>query len=418
MSLRLIIFSILLAFSLCSAVNTAQAAEIKNIRFGKSGEATRIVLDSTGPLKYDIGTLPAPPRIVLDLPGATKLSEKHEKDPTNRIQDVRFGSPDANTARIVFDLNTPVKIVTELMLPPGPASHYHRLVLDIDKAAAMEDTLNTAKTGDTQHKKTTQLPDISQTAHYQLARLSLPTPRPSKLSRDRGSKYQIVIDPGHGGGDPGGVSKNGLYEKDIVLSIGQVLKTKLEATGRYEVHMTRDSDRYIQLRDRFQKAQRLKADLFISLHADIIDNPSVRGASVYTLSETASDAETARLAQQANTSGIIAGVDLGAEDNDVADILLDLIRRESLNESRLFADLFVVSLDDQNVRALNNAHRYAGFAVLKAPDVPSVLIEAGFMSNNHDVRLLQTRDYQTRLATSIRKAIDNFFNRIERLERG
>jgi N-acetylmuramoyl-L-alanine amidase len=411
------VFLLLAFITMAFSTNQADAAEVKNIRFGKSGDATRIVIDSVGPLKYEIGTLAGPPRIVLDLPGSTKINERHQQDPSKRIKAVRFGRPH-NLARIVFDLKHPAKIITELMLQPGPASNYHRLVLDLDNANSMGNTVNIATAAPAASRRTSGGASSATSSYKQNARFDLPTPRPPALERKARKKHLIMLDPGHGGQDPGGIGKNGVREKDIVLSLARTLKQQLEATGRYEVRLTRNTDHYVQLRERFRIARAANAELFISLHADKIHIPSVRGASVYTLSETSSDAETARLAQQANNAGVIAGVDLGEEDAEVADILLDLVRRESLNESKLFADLLVVSMGDHNIRALNNTHRFAGFAVLKAPDIPSVLIEAGFISNAHDARLLQKHDYQLGLSNSIRHAVDTFFNRIERLERG
>lgn len=411
-------FSVLLAFvTLAFSINQASAAEVKNIRFGKNGEATRIVIDSAGPLEYEIGTLPEPPRIVVDLPGTTKTNKRHQEDPTKLVKGVRFGQPH-NLTRIVFDLKKPAKIITELMLQPGPASEYHRLVLDLDNASTMDNTVNVAAATSSSSRMASGNAPSARPSYKQNVHFDLPTPRPSELTRPPRQKHLIMLDPGHGGQDPGGIGKNGVREKDLVLSLARILKQKLESTGRYDVLLTRESDHYVQLRERFHMARAANAELFISLHADKIHIPSVRGASVYTLSNTASDSETARLAQQANNAGIIAGVDLGEEDEEVADILLDLVRRESLNESKLFADLLVVSMGEQKIRALNNTHRYAGFAVLKAPDIPSVLVEAGFISNTHDARLLQKREYQTRLAITIRHAVDTFFDRIERLERG
>ncbi|HEX9448045.1 MAG TPA: N-acetylmuramoyl-L-alanine amidase, partial [Dongiaceae bacterium] len=178
---------------------------------------------------------------------------------------------------------------------------------------------------------------------------------------------------------------------------------------RYRVMLTRDSDIYIPLRERFKVARDNGADLFISLHADSHNDPFMRGASVYTLSETASDAEAADLANQENKSDIIAGVDLTKQSGMVTDILIDLAQRDTINQSSSFATSLVAELKSDTLM-LEHSHRSAGFAVLKAPDVPSVLIEMGYVSSQKDEILLNDRQHQVRLAKAIRRAIDDFFS--------
>lgn len=228
-------------------------------------------------------------------------------------------------------------------------------------------------------------------------------------------KPLIVIDPGHGGVDPGAVGEN-LTEKELTLSVAKALKKELEATGQFRVTLTRSKDIYIPLRERFGLAREKNADLFISLHADSHNDPLTRGASVYTLSEKASDAEAAALAAKENKSDIIAGVDLSQQNSVVTDILIDLAQRDTKNMSTRFASLLVKELKRETM-LLGNTHRYAGFAVLKAPDVPSVLVEMGYISSSKDEALLSSAKHQKRLARAIRDAIVNYFSWQEMVRR-
>jgi N-acetylmuramoyl-L-alanine amidase len=217
-----------------------------------------------------------------------------------------------------------------------------------------------------------------------------------------------VIDPGHGGIDPGAIGAT-LNEKQLTLAVAKALKEELEDTGKFRVLLTRSRDVYIPLRERFGLARAKGAELFISLHADSHNNPLTRGASVYTLSEKASDAESAALAAKENKSDVIAGVDLSKQSNVVSNILIDLAQRDTKNMSTRFASLLVRELKDQTM-LLGNTHRFAGFAVLKAPDVPSVLVEMGYISSSKDEALLSSSTHQKKLARAVRKAVENYFS--------
>ncbi len=393
----------------------AFAQNITVFRTGaQMGGLTRLVIESDGPLAYNVDTLPSPPRVVFDVNSSANISPSRISDATGLITAVRFGRPNNATKRIVFDLSRAAVVKKHFALPPSGANKTIRTVIDLDPVGTVVPKPEPLpKIADIEPR----IVDITPRILYE-NQAGIPNPRPQGLEPPAAprQKYLVVLDPGHGGADPGAIGHNGIREKDIVLSLAKKVRQRLEASGRFEVVMTRESDYYIKLRDRFKKARDKKAHLFISLHADKIHVPSVRGASVYTLSETASDKETARLAQQENNAGIVAGVDLAIEDDTVADILLDLARRETLNESKLFANLFVNAMKDKGIRRLKNPHRYAGFAVLKAPDVPSVLIEAGFMSNKGDAVLLQSREYQQKVASAIHLSVDKFFDRIEYLQ--
>jgi N-acetylmuramoyl-L-alanine amidase len=209
---------------------------------------------------------------------------------------------------------------------------------------------------------------------------------------------------------------SGIYEKHVTLAMARELKKELEETGRFKVMLTRDRDIFIRLGDRVQIARDAKAELFISVHADTVKNKAIRGPSVYTLSEKAADKEAAELAERENKADLIAGIDLSHETPEVTNILIDLAQRESMNESARFAAVLVDQLK-LTTSVLRNTHRFAGFAVLKAPDVPSVLLELGFLSNPSDERSLRSRNYRAQLATAVAKALDAHFVRVEEATR-
>ena len=225
-----------------------------------------------------------------------------------------------------------------------------------------------------------------------------------------------MIDPGHGGIDPGARSISGINEKEIALAYALDLKRRLEATGRYRVVMTRDTDIFISLSDRREIAQRHDGDLFVSLHANNHRQSKIRGASVYTLSEKASDAEAKLLAAKENTADIIAGIDLDGQPDDVGDILLDLVQRETMNLSKKFANTLVDHLG-KVTPLLRNTHRFAGFAVLKSPVVPSVLVEIGYLSNRAEERLLLSAKHRATIVGATVRSIDAYFELQEALNR-
>jgi N-acetylmuramoyl-L-alanine amidase len=235
---------------------------------------------------------------------------------------------------------------------------------------------------------------------------TVPTLRPG--SAPAAALPLIYIDPGHGGPDPGTIGTTGTYEKDVTLAMAKELQRQLLATGRYRVKMTRDSDKFVALRPRFEMARRDHADMFISLHADANPFYSARGATVYTLSETASDSEAEALAAKENKADLIDGVDLSRQNNTVTSILIDLAQRETKNRSAAFAELLVHDMG-QVTLMLRNSHRFAGFAVLKAPDIPSVLIELGYLSDAQDEALLISPLHRTKLATAMLHAIDGYY---------
>ena len=233
-----------------------------------------------------------------------------------------------------------------------------------------------------------------------------PAPLPTAA---RSGKRLIILDAGHGGIDPGTHGQSGLLEKNLVLSVAKTLRKVLESTGRYRVQLTRDTDVFIPLRERVNIARAVHGDLFVSLHADSSEHRDVRGASVYTLSEDASDREAATLAEKENMSDIIAGVDLTGENSPVASILIDLAQRDTMNRSMRFAETVVGSLPAATMLLPMFPHRSAGFAVLKGPDIPAVLIELGYLTNVKDEAEMATEAWRNGVARAISSAVDKHF---------
>jgi N-acetylmuramoyl-L-alanine amidase len=237
--------------------------------------------------------------------------------------------------------------------------------------------------------------------------LSLP---PVEGPRDA-SRPLVVIDAGHGGHDPGAINReNGGREKDVTLAIAQAIRDRLVRSGRVRVALTRDDDRFLVLQERYGIARKLNADLFISIHADSADNETARGATVYTLSETASDREAARLAARENKADVLNGVNLGGQSNDVSSILIDLTQRESMNISVNFARLLQREAAPY-VPFRGAAHRFASLMVLKAPDTPSVLFETGYISNADDAAFLASKEGRDNVAKGVARAIEVHFAR-------
>jgi N-acetylmuramoyl-L-alanine amidase len=223
----------------------------------------------------------------------------------------------------------------------------------------------------------------------------------------------IVIDPGHGGTDPGAIGYSGTYEKNVTFATARTVARLLSDSGRYKVVMTRTDDEFIPLHQRVAIARAAHGDLFLSIHADAIPDEDVRGASVFTLSEKASDAAAAALADRENGADSVAGIDLGSQPPEVSSILIDLARRQTNNLSIGLAKEIVSQLG-RRVRLLENSHRAAGFAVLKAPDIPSALVEMGCLSNQQEDKLLRTAAYRDKVAGGIVQSIDAYYSQVVR----
>ncbi len=396
---------LLVLFGMLGAIPSAMAIDgtVEAIRIGQHPDKIRFVMDISNPLDFKVFSLADPYRVVIDLPEVSFSSGAH---PENRrpkaIKGFRFGLFRPGTSRVVIDTAQPYSIAAAFPLP-AKGDQSPRIVLDLKPTTRAAFLTESAKSV-----------AAAQAARRTILTAPKPTAPPllTRPQRRANDKILVAIDAGHGGVDPGAIGVSGVYEKQIVLNAARVLKSELERTGRYKVLLTRDRDVFLRLRERIAIARRAGADLFVSLHADSIPNRKLRGASIYTLSEKASDKEANLLAVNENKSDIIAGMDFGTETPEVTSILIDLAQRETMNHSARFAGMLVREMRGE-VKLLKTAHRFAGFAVLKAPDIPSVLVELGFLSNNHDEKLLRSTAHLKRVAAALRRAIDDYFDLVQ-----
>ena len=355
---------------------------------------TRFVADLTRSIDLAAFTLADPYRIVIDVPQLVfRLPARAGESGRGLVKAFRFGLVMQGGSRIVLDVTGPVRVDKAFVLDPiegQPA----RLVVDlvaVDRDSFLRNLAieNQARRASTAATRAEREPAAKNT-----------DPRPL-----------VVLDPGHGGLDSGTIAPStGDNEKTIVLDFALKLRDKLEKTGKYRVAMTRSDDHFVPLADRVRFARTNQAALLISIHADALAHRDTKGhgATVYTLSETASDTEAARLADAENRADLIAGVDLSAEPDDVTDILIDLAQRETKSFSMQFARALVSEVKT-SARLNERPLKAAGFRVLTAPDVPSVLIELGFVTNPQDLKLLTSDAWRARVADSMVHAVATFF---------
>ena len=386
--------------ALLSSVQSVLAkSKVTAVRIGDYSSKTRIVFDLSGKVAFNLFSLADPYRVVINLPEIDWRFNPDAVKTGKRITGFRFGLFKPGQSRVVIDVARPAIVKKSFILEPGKKRGY-RLVVDLVDSTRKE--------------------FLAAVKRNQVARLSPakppPAAKPKPKAKSGDTRPLIAIDPGHGGVDPGARGRSGSWEKTLTLKQGLELRRQLLATKRYRVIMTRQNDVFVRLRERIAKAQWAGADLFISLHADSIANRRVRGGAVYTLSEKASDKEVAALARKENKADIIAGIDLNEQSKTVAKILIDLRQRLTKNESATLAKGLVKELRG-NMRLLRNNHRFAGFAVLKAPDIPSVLIEMGYLSNRDDERLLRDPRHRRKIAKSIVRSINGYFARQQALRR-
>jgi N-acetylmuramoyl-L-alanine amidase len=399
----------------CFGTAVAAAPQVTDVRVGVYPAKTRIVLDVSGTVTFRTFILPKPYRVVVDMSEVTWSPKMRKAPHGGLITGMRFGLFKPGSSRVVLDASGPVRVAKAFVIPPPKGKSGYRLVVDIAKTnrKAFMTAYQVAVQRNATRKKVSRPVAGDQRA---IKRAALRTPPPLKRKTPKEEKPLIMIDPGHGGVDPGAMSRSGVWEKHIVLAFARELRRQLLQTGKYRVRLTRDGDIFIRLRNRIARARRAGADLFISVHADSIRNHRVRGTSVYTLSERASDKEAGALAQKENKSDLIAGVDLNEQSNDVVNILIDLAQRETMNESAVFARKLVDELARVR-KMLRNTHRFAGFAVLKAPDIPSVLVELGYLSNRADERMLRDARQRRRLASAMTRAVNAYFLRQQALNK-
>jgi len=392
-----------LAFALLAAMPTlvttpayakSKATIAKDARLAGDRERTRFIADLSKKVDMHVYALGNPYRVIVDAADVSfQMPQGIGKKQRGLVSAFRYGLFAPGKSRIVLDVSGPFLIDKTFVLEPRddqPA----RLVIDL---IPTDEKTFLAKLREEKDKRAEK------------AEIPLPTaPEHSAYA-----KPIVVLDPGHGGVDPGASSPNGVNEKDVVLQFAERLKEKLVGTGHYEVFMTRDDDTFLPLKERVAFAQKKGAGLFLSIHADYFpaEIDDARGATVYTLSERASDAEAKALAAKENFSDAIAGVELPEESDEVvANILIDLAQRETKNRSVVFARSIVGELASKGTLHTKRL-RSAGFRVLKAPDVPSVLLELGFLSNSEDEKQLTSETWRRRMADSVAEAVDGYFTK-------
>ncbi len=376
------------------------------LRLSSTGGRTRFVLELSENIDFSIFRLADPYRIVLDLPeldftvgnGGSPMPA-----PTGLIKSIRWGLFQAGDTRVVIDLADAADVKNAFVLPATGGTP-HRFVIDLERTTKDKFL---AQVGPQFRIGKQTMPQQAQ---------AKPDDRTRPVKNPANTKKVVMLDPGHGGVDPGAIGASGIYEKIITLAAARQLKGRLEETGRYKVVLTREKDVSVGLTERRELAHDAGADIFVSLHADSIANKTVRGLSVYTLSEKASDAEAAALADQENDADRIIGIDLSRETQEVRHILVDLAQRESMNLATRVAGRLIDQLR-REAMMLRTAHRFARFAVLKSPDIPSVLIEMGYLSHKEEEASLKTESYRAKLMAAVVRGLDEHFGAIQSAQR-
>jgi len=384
----------------------AEAGRIASARMWPAQEYTRVILESPAPIEYALLVLKNPDRLVLDLPGTELTSElaqlPNRVQPTDPyISGIRVGKKAPTVVRVVLDLKAEVKADAFALQPF--AGFGHRLVLDVYPLTPVDPLMALLES---ERAKEGAAPVRAPESPVP------PRERPSASRPDAGPKPRritIAIDPGHGGEDPGAIGRRGTYEKNVALAIGRKLKTLVDAEPNMRAMLTRDDDYFVPLADRVQKARRVQADLFISIHADAFREPNARGSSVFALSESGATSAAAKwLAQKENSADLIGGVDLDRRDPMLARMLLDLSQTAQISDSLKVGRQVLEGIGTHN--ALHKATvEQAGFAVLKAPDIPSILVETAFISNPDEELKLRSEHHQQKFAGSIRDGVARYF---------
>lgn len=423
---------IALIFAQLGFLQLAQAAiVISEARVWPAPDYTRITLEANTPIKHSMMLLKNPDRLVVDMENVElgdalkTISQKIQaNDPY--IQQIRTGYFKPGVVRVVIDLRAEIK--PEIFVLPPAGEYKHRLVIDVyptvDPLVALLKQLNspTGKTltvpGDVPADTAVladNMPDVPGSKAAILDKdpqaVAMPQatiPEQPVFAIDR--RFIVVIDAGHGGEDPGARGAKGSYEKHVTLAVAKKLKKLVDAEPNMRGVLTRDGDYFIPLQGRVMKARKLKADLFVSIHADAFVKPHARGSSVFALSERGATSASARyLANKENQSDLIGGVSLGDKDPYLARTLLDLSQTATINDSLKLAKAVLGQIGDIN--KLHKPHvEQAGFAVLKSPDIPSILVETAFISNPEEERKLNDDDYQEKMARAILNGIKNYFD--------
>ena len=397
-------------------------AGIVAVRVWPAKDYTRVTLESDGALQYSHQLVDSPPRLVVDITGlqlSPTLKELVSKIRTDDpyVRQVRVGQFQPGVVRLVFDLKTHVKPQVFEQAPIG--QYRNRLLFDLypevdndPLLGFLEDQERREKEGNPKSLNTPQGKSIDKLDKE----IANSAGNRNETNRDGNANnttrmITIALDPGHGGEDPGAVGKAGSYEKNVVLSIARRLKQKIELEPNMRVALTRDADYFVPLGSRVQKARRLQADLFVSIHADAFVDANARGSSVFALSESGASSSSARwLAKKENSADLIGGVNLSGQDRHVAEVLLDLSTTAQINESLKIGRSVLNSIGNLNTLHSKGVEQ-ASFAVLKAPDIPSILIETAFISNPAEEAKLNDEDYQDQLAEAIIHGIRRYFSK-------
>jgi len=416
----------------------AGAAQILAVRVWPADDYTRVTLENDSDLKTEHFLVPDPPRLVVDIDGldlnSTLKSLVAKVEPNDPyIKQVRVGQNRPKVVRLVFDLKEEIKPQVFTLAPVG--TYKHRLIFDLypvreaDPIAALIEKGEWSPGDGTPTAVPAQpapaqppVPDPVGRIEAEIAALGgtpqvAPPPAPGKsLIKPKPPVSNVVrmvtiaLDPGHGGEDPGAIGATGSREKDIVLAVAKRLKTKLEALPNTRVMLTRDGDYFVPLGTRVEKARKVQADLFVSIHADAFTVPTARGSSVFVLSEKGATSTAARwLANDQNKADMIGGVNLGKHDKQLASVLFDLSTTAQINDSLKLGKAVLGEIGGIN-RLHKAAVEQAGFAVLKAPDIPSILVETAFISNPEEEAKLKDDGYQDQLANAIAKGIKRYFS--------
>lgn len=408
--------------------SASAAGTVKDVTFLPHSNGVRVVLELGRKIPFEQRTIDGPPRLVIDLPDVSWQFPKERSTRSYRfVRGFRFGRLKDGISRLVIDADRPFKIDKVFELPPSDSTG-HRIVTDLvplpigsvmapqqmrsapTVAAADLPPIPKAKPRNIRDRSERRLADARRRDSLRLEardrnRTPLPVLRPSL----RIEKRMIVLDPGHGGIDPGASGKRGTYEKNVVLAMALELRRQLLDSGRYDVVLTRSDDSFVRLRDRLHIARASSGHLFLSLHADSLAKAdNVRGAAVYTLSDQASSEEAARLAGNENRADILGGIDLSHHEPIVTQILIDLAQRDANSKSLRIGDILVEELTDVTTM-LRKQRQQAGFVVLKSPDMPSALIELGYLSNSKDEKRLNDPNHLSDLAGAVVDAIDRYF---------
>ena len=408
----------MLVFCLPALFLPAHAADVlvTSTRVWPAPDYTRVTIESQQPVKHALFSLDNPDRLVLDLEGVVLSATLNElagkisaDDPY--IKGVRVGRFKPGTVRLVFDLKARVKPEVFALAPV--AEYGHRLVLDVYPLEPPDPLLAFLKNRETPAPGTVEAPAPEAAAPQAAAKTEPPAAKSaSRAARPPSERLiTIAIDAGHGGEDPGARGRKGTLEKHVTLEIAKKLKERIDDEPNMRAVLTRDGDFFIPLHVRVEKARRVRADLFVSIHADAFIKPSANGSSVFALSERGATSAAARwLAKQENDADLIGGVNLGVKDPYLKQTLLDLSQTASINDSLKLGKAVLNEMG--GINRLHKSHvEQAGFAVLKAPDIPSILIETAFISNPDEERKLKNPAYQNKMADAIFTGIKRYFSK-------